>query len=44
MPIQRPPGTIPVFIGAGNIKAIRYGNRSLSRLANEAACFICTRE
>ena len=36
MPVKWPEGKRPVFIGAGNTKAVRYGNRSLSSLANEA--------
>lgn len=35
--IQWPKGKRPCFIGVGNTKATRYGNRSLSSLASEAA-------
>ncbi len=37
MPVQWPKGKRPVFIGAGNTKAERYGKRKLSLLVNEAA-------
>ena len=37
MPIKWPEGKRPVFVGTGNTKAVRYGKRSLSSLANEAA-------
>ena len=37
MPIKWPKGKRPVFVGTGNTVAVRYGDRSLSSLANEAA-------
>lgn len=37
MAIAWPKGKRPVFIGAGNTKATRYSNRSLSSLTHEAA-------
>ncbi len=36
MPIEWKPGKRPVFVGAGSTKAVRYGQKSLSALTNEA--------